>query len=480
MAKIASEDHCDNQMQKLQHFQSSFNEMDDMGAKDFENPASLVKEYFESTTTHGLSRIYFARKRCTRYLWLIIFLVVFGLLVASICELIGKLTKNSVITNIKAKLHNGLELPAITFCNGVPFRESKLSEVLPKGFENHFNTPRNTEMKLAIGLSSLTDTKLKEIGHPKNIFLMTNMSSCLFQGKACNFNDFYIITTPVYGNCFTFNPKDRKQKKVDSASGLFTLLNINQDENIPGVLPWSSIAGVKVMVHHPNEIFPESQAIYLAPGTWTDIKIEKRVVERLPHPYPSNCLQKATMEESLGAPIRYTAEMCQYMCYVNKQNETCGYTTPVFSSSVKSVLSQFTAKAKDISMKYKIATEEAQLECLLGFDDLFAKGEIKCNCPPPCHEEQFKVTTSNAMWPPLNKAQKLLSSLNKSYWEEMPFYNWTTDTIYNNILAVNIYFNDFTVETVEQKQAYTMSDFVSDLGGQTGYGLGHQSSPPLS
>ena len=472
MAKIRSENHCDNQMQKSKHFQISLHEVDDMGTKDFESPASLVKEYFESTTTHGLSRIHLARNVYTRSLWLIIFLVVFGLLVASICQLVTKATGHNVITNIKTELHNGLELPAITFCNGKPFRESELSKVLPEGFEYRLESPKNTLMKLAIGLSNLTDADLKEIGHSMEIFLMKKMQSCFFRGKMCNFTDFKTVTTPVHGNCFTFNPKDRKQKKVDGGSGLFTLVNINQDENIPGVIPWTSIAGVKVMVHHPNETFSETQAIYLAPGTWTDIKIEKKIIKRLPHPYPGKCSQEATMEKSFGIPIRYTTEMCEYMCYFDEQNKWCGYTAPEFSSSVKSVISQFGAKAKDINMKYKIAYKQAQMKCLLDFDDLFTKGGIKCNCPPPCYEEQFKVTTSNAVWPPLNRAQELLYELKSLRWVEMAFDSWTASTLYNNILAVNIYFNDFTVETVEQKPAYTMSDFASDLGGQMGLWIG--------
>ena len=470
---IASEDHCDDmQMQQSRHFQISLNEVDDMGTKDFERPTSLAREYFESTTTHGLSHICSAKNACTRSLWLIIFLVVFGLLVASICALIAKATRHSAITYIKTELHDALELPAITFCNGKPFRELGLSKALPKGFAmNHLKSPKNTKMKLAIGLSNLTDTDLKEIGHSMNIFLMKEMSSCFFRDKMCDFADFKTTTTPVYGNCFTFNAKDSKQKKVCSGSGLFTLLNINQDENIPGVMPLTSTASVKVMLHHPNEIFSETQAIYLAPGTWTDIKIQKKIIKRLPDPYPSNCSQKATMEEFFGVPVRYTTAMCELMCYVNEQNKTCGYTSPLFSSYVKSALPQFAPEDKGTSMKYKIAEHESQIKCLLHFDDMYEKEKVQCNCQQPCYEEQFKIVTSNAVWPPLNRAQELLSNMKNAY-NEMIFNNWNTDTLYNNILAINLYFNDFAIETVEQQPVYTWGDFTSDLGGQMGLWIG--------
>eukprot|EP00795_Rhopilema_esculentum_P015355 gene15355-6587_t len=70
------------------------------------------------------------------------------------------------------------------------------------------------------------------------------------------------------------------------------------------------------------------------------------------------------------------------------------------------------------------------------------------------------------MWSALNDAEKILSDLKQSYGNQSTFGdNWTKDKLYKNILSVNIYYQDFEVETIRQREAYSCNDFVCDLGG---------------
>ena len=456
MAKFSSKVHSDNEIQKLRDLQKS---KDDVYTAEFQDARSIVKNFFESTTTHGLTRIYSARNIYIRCLWLLAFLVVFGLLSASVHNLIIKARSNNVVTNVHAQTRRGLQFPAITFCNGNPFRESESKKLL-KGVNYNssfgYRSFKEADIKMAMEIAKLSAADLRKIGHPREIFLMKGMDGCSFQNEKCNLTeDFVRVTTPMYGNCFTFKSKGRIQKRVDSESGLFTMLNINQEDYSSSTYSWSSVAGVKVMIHHPDEILPESRAIYVAPGTLTDIKIEKKITKRLGSPYPDNCSKVLNMKDTFGIPVRYSAGSCLYMCYIDLQMKYCGYITPFFTM--------------DASMKYKTASDTSQLDCLLKFRDNYIKGNVDCNCPPPCYEEHFKITISSAMWPSFSKAKDLLRGLKSAF---LQFDHWTLDSLYNNIVATNIYFKDFTVETIEQKPAYTINDFGSDLGGQLGLWIG--------
>lgn len=469
MARFSSKVESYDGIQKSKGLQKSMNQVE---TAEFQDARSIIKRFFESTTTHGLSRIYSARNNYIRFLWLLTFLVVFGLFAISVHNLVEKTTRYNATTNVHTQISNGLQFPEITFCNGNPFRESELTKVLPVNYTRSFGyrSSKVTEMKMAMEIGKLSAADLHKIGHPREVFLMKGMDGCFFQNEKCNLTaDFQRITTPMYGNCFTFKSKGRIQKTVNSESGLFTMLNINQDDYSSTAYSWSSIAGAKVMIHLPDEILPESQAIYLAPGTLTDIKIEKKVTKRLEYPYPDKCSKARNMKETLGIPVKYTVGTCLYACYIESQVSVCGYATPFFTSSIKSLLSVLGNDTIDVGLKYKTAENVSQLDCLAKFEDNYIKGKVNCNCPPPCYEETFKITVSSAMWPSLSKAKDLLQALKIAFWQ---FDYWTLDSLYNNIVTTNIYFKDFTVETITQVPAYTIYDFGSDLGGQLGLWIG--------
>ena len=436
-----------------------------------QNPKMISKDYFESTTTHGLSRIYSASNIYIRCFWLVIFLVVFGLLVRAITMLVLKTTEYNVVTNVQTKFYPGLQFPAITFCNGNPFRESEIKKIYPQNKSKSGSKEFNEEMQIILG--QLNDSSLNKIGHPREIFLMKGMDGCFFQNENCNLTkDFLRLTSPTTGNCFSYKSENRIQRRAFSGAGLFATLNINQFDYAKDFPSWIASAGAKVMVHHSDEIFPETRAIHLVPGTLTDIKIEKKVIKRLKAPYPDKCSDASSTQEKLGIPLRYSIEMCQFVCYLDMQAESCGCIAPLFASTLKHFYLAFGVKSTQNATNYKIAATPSQIKCTSKFEGMFVKGKISCNCPPPCVEEQFKITVSSSMWPPLNRASYYLYQLQTVHFHEKIFINWTVQNLYQNILAVNIYYKDFTVETVEQKPAYTLDDFASDLGGQLGLWIG--------
>ena len=421
---------------------------------------SVVQAYFESTTTHGLSRIYAARTVLGRLFWLAIFLTVSGFLVASLWQLAVKATSNEIVTVLQSQNNRSMQFPEVTFCNSNGFTKELNKDISKRP------TTIDAEFDVSIHLSKLNDTEIRNFGHQQDIFLMTKLNMCLFKQSACNFaEDFLNSSSPFFGNCFTFKARGRSQNGALREKGLSVTININQDD-YSSAFSQPRPAGVMVMIHHVNELYPSAQQLTLAPGTMTDIKLKKRVFSRLPDPFPDKCIDEETFLRKVHT--RYSARICQNECYIRNQYEKCGSVTPLFESAVKMLPMQ-----KYLNRgKLKVATSGQDFDCLSKFDDAFQNGEISCDCPPPCYEEQFTTSLSHSMWPALNDAEKILSDLKQSYGNQSAFVNWTKDKLYQNILKVNIYYQDFEVETIIQREAYSWNDFVCDLGGNISLWVG--------
>ena len=452
---------------------SSIGESDDLQFLSHATPRIIARDYLKSTTTHGLGRIHASKNIYIRLFWTLIFLVVFGLLTRAVVRLIIKATTNDIITKVHSKFHRNMPFPAVTICNNNAFRKSKINELNlkpPNSTSGYFRKAAESELKLALRLGKLNASELYKIGHPIGTFLMRNMGYCFFGNYPCNFTkDFLRFSNPLSGNCYTFNPRNRVQKQADSGAGLSIALNINQDEYSFGFSWKISSAGARISIHHPDEPFSETKALFLAPGTFTDIKIAKRIQIRQPDPYPDKCVKTKTMEKTFGIPLRYTTELCQLFCYLENQNKHCGYVTPLLEATLNGIFHDLSVKSK---FKFRVAKNVSQAACLSKFDDLYYKGQFKCSCFPPCYEEQFQLTATHSTWPTNNEAKKLLTDLKLAYNKSKYFKNWTEQDLYRNVMAVEIYFKDFSMETIEQKPAYSWDDFASDLGGQLGLWIG--------
>eukprot|EP00112_Aurelia_sp_Birch-Aquarium-sp1_P022193 Seg6164.1 transcript_id=Seg6164.1/GoldUCD/mRNA.D3Y31 product="Acid-sensing ion channel 1" protein_id=Seg6164.1/GoldUCD/D3Y31 len=452
---------------------SNIDESDDLQLLNHATPRNIARVYLRSTTTHGLGRIYSSKSIYMRLFWTVIFLVVFGLLTRAVVTLIIKATKNDITTKVQSKFHRSMPFPAVTICNNNPFRKSRIIKFNlkpPNTTSGYFRKAAEAELKLSLRLGKLNASELYKVGHPMGTFLMRNMGFCFFGNDACNFTkDFVRSSNPLAGNCYTFNSRNRVQKQADTGAGLSIALNINQDEYSLGFSWRFSSAGARVAIHHPDEPASDTKALLLAPGTFTDIKIAKKIQIRQPDPYPDNCVKMKTMEKMFGIPIRYTTELCQLHCYLENQNKHCGYVTPLLEATLNGIFRDLSIKTK---FKFKVATNVSQVACLHEFDDLYYKGRFKCRCFPPCHEEQFQLTATHSTWPTKNEAPKVLADLKLAYARSKYFKNWTVEDLYRNVMAMDIYFKDFSVETIEQKPAYSWDDFASDLGGQLGLWIG--------
>ena len=410
------------------------------------NPSrkSAAAAYIESTTIHGLSPIYAANNTALRLFWLLMFASAFSLMGWQIASLVQKLRGHDIITNVQARYNDEMPYPAVTICNANGFQKSKTAHV------NGFIT------------DNLNESELYKLGQSGEDFLLKGAYSlCNIAGDTCQFpRDFTTLSTRDLGNCFTWS-SSLMQKKLGPENGLSMVVNIDVGEYSEIGTSYFSTTGAIVAVHSPDETLTyygiSNNAIYLSPGTLTNIQVKKQQMKRLPHPYPDKCFSSVHFTELSGFKLRksfkYSAQLCQMMCYmINRYG--CGY-VPSYLQSIVTRL--FSPEEKKFVLNYTAPD--------------YCKTKEKCTCSPPCTEDLYQLTVSNSPWPDSLQTDAVLSTIKGSP-HLTKFHHWNETFVRKNLMSFKVYYSDFTVQTVEQKPAYSSNNFLSDLGGQLGLWIG--------
>ncbi|XP_035681575.1 acid-sensing ion channel 5-like [Branchiostoma floridae] len=88
-------------------------------------------------------------------------------------------------------------------------------------------------------------------------------------------------------------------------------------------------------------------------------------------------------------------------------------------------------------------------------------GKRTCDCPTPCSATAYPATVSYGGWP---------SSSTKLFYTE--FLNMTEQEIKDNIVLLDVYYQQLNLQTVQQRRAISTNALLGDLGGQLGLFLG--------
>eukprot|EP00112_Aurelia_sp_Birch-Aquarium-sp1_P020291 Seg5197.2 transcript_id=Seg5197.2/GoldUCD/mRNA.D3Y31 product="Acid-sensing ion channel 4-A" protein_id=Seg5197.2/GoldUCD/D3Y31 len=422
---------------------------------------SIVSNYFQSTTIHGISSIYNGRNIFMKLFWLVIFLNVFALLAWQVYKISVRLNKNEVLTMVENTAYQSMEFPAVTLCSTRPFRKSfSFGEFSAAKFD------------------SMT-SNLSRYGLTIDEFLM-HEKLCTFDQYQCSFkDDFFVTTSWSLGNCFTLKANtSRRQRHLGLKHGFRLGININQDK----FTNYDSTAsdgrdidkfppvGVKVMIHNRNEnidFFAHTDAILVSPGTMTSIHIKKQNIKRLPPPFPDRCVEEETADEVIGRPIpsttSYSVGLCEFMCEIREKKKFCNAVEVDDINQLKLLFPNGT-------FNYRTPATTEEYKCV---DDEFEKHSNitrDCNCPQPCKEQKYRLTVSTAVWPSNDNVPYICSLLNSA---RIHFgSNCSKEAIKDNILRLEVSFKDFTVESIKQSPAYGSDQFISDLGGSVGLWIG--------
>ncbi|KAK2176079.1 hypothetical protein NP493_686g00003 [Ridgeia piscesae] len=211
-------------------------------------------------------------------------------------------------------------------------------------------------------------------------------------------------------------------------------------------------AGVRIVVHPQERMpFPSDEGVLAAPGQLSIIGIRQLNVVRLPEPY-GNCtdtternMKRNVYEEVY--PVRYSVGACYATCYQRYVIERCGcadsqYPMEGAAFDYKRVKTCKSENTTEDTCRYQVSIE-------------YMYNKLDCDCPLPCDVDQELVK------------QQLVAEIAK-------YLGNTTDDakLWNNLLKVKVYYEDFNYENIEETPSYSTVNFISDIGGILGLWIG--------
>ena len=421
-------------------------------------PKAAVKNFCEASTIHGISSIFSAESTVSRLFWIGMFVSVCSFLAWQISQLIQKVNANNVVITSRTVSEKELDFPVVTFSNADPYSRAKLAR-FPLGLNGSRKLKHLRDL-----LSNFTSEEAKEISGKLDY-------DCLFGGKRCLFTE---RIYPWLGNCWHFNFfSDQRQKNTGPESGLKVIFTINESDYSN---TFNNGYGVYVNIANSPSISLQVQrnkGILAAPGMLTRINMRKKKIFRLEHPYPDNCRKDTDVIELNGFYFKfslkdfYSMDFCKSISLLRNQMIRCGVINPEYKFIVDNYI-----VIERSNVSYNISGNSSDVgnvwDCLSRVENEY----IGSDCSPLCNDYVFDYTISALRWPSTQEAMDRLAYMKKHSPQANAYQNWTVDSIYKNMLKIEIYFCDFHSEIIEQKPAYGLLEFASDLGGQVGLWIG--------
>ncbi|ESN96405.1 hypothetical protein HELRODRAFT_189228 [Helobdella robusta] len=315
-------------------------------------------------------------------------------------------------------------------------------------------------------MASMNDSTKKKLGHQLGELVL----DCTFEGYNCledgNFDYFF---NNALGNCYTFNAGRKWLPKMSLNTGrrhgLQMVLNINQPEYVSNTY---EVSGIRLVVHQHKTIpFPEDEGLAINAGQVTSLGLKQINLKRKSPPYnycydTDNSDPMDNVYGELFDGVIYSTGGCMRTCYQRNVISECGCGDPAYP------LKGLAISANNSLTAYPPCSEidANQWQCLQYVTEMYNNNSINCDCNEPCKETTYTVTLSIGAWPANVQKDMLFEKF-----QDMVNYS-VADTYQENLAKVELYYEEFNHERIEEKPSYELPQFLSDCGGILGLWLG--------
>ena len=413
------------------------------------------RKFVGRTKIEGLRHIFLGTSKIRRSIWLILFLTALAVCFYTIIDRIIYLASKPTATTISLQRERLLSFPAVTICSLNPVSRAYSEE------RNLLEFLRNVVVfDDSLCVQSLENatveedfdfyTLLRDGSHPaEDLFL-----DCRFEGKTCTHEDFLPTITRL-GLCYTFNSGSSGITKMTDGSGtthgLELILNISQDNYIGSR---RHEAGVKIAIHQqgvPGE--PEDIGIAVPPGRNAFISLRERVI--INRGSNRTCQDNPITYNFLQEEYDYSVSACVLNCFFTTIANNCRCIEP----------SIWTPPNQEQFVGFPECAREDS--CCVG-EQYYTHQDCEPNCPQLCSYTAYRISTSYSAFPPISSFQ--LETLERRLGFDLT--EFSLSYLQNNLLAVNIYFEDLNVEREMTEDSYTIVAILADIGGQLGLFIG--------
>ncbi|XP_022086791.1 acid-sensing ion channel 1C-like [Acanthaster planci] len=443
--------------------------------------SSLEREFAESTSLHGIAKVFHASRLLIRFVWVAIMLTCLCVCVWQISDRFHRFLQYKANTEISVEYTRDLDFPAVTICNFNRYRSSALTEsdktYLPYiiwandyDYDSFGDSQGGVEYWDVVADDGRdNDTHFNYTDFTLRAgFLMDDITlrQCEWRRKtkSCSPANFSHVFTS-FGNCWTFNSGKTgpilKETQAGSGNGVRMLIDIQQSEyteTVDGNIP----AGLKVLIHdQATPPFVESSGLAISPGVYAFIGVRKQQYLNLEHPYG-----KCNASKTLTRFSHYTREGCKIECRARAILEKCNCR-----------LVRHPGNETECSPQQTSGCAMSTLGALVGGED------NPCDCPVPCNYTTFTTSLSTASIPSNSVAAHLQGLTETSYSSDYSYSSFSVPYpaqldlfeegyIPKNVILLDVFYEDINFERYEQSEAITPSALISDIGGQLGLFLG--------
>ena len=441
-----------------------------------------TKETVENSSIHALPNIVRNKYTLIKLVWIVCFLISFGVCCWFIIQSIHSYLNYDVVTNIQVKYENKIKFPVVTICN-LNYFATNYSYLVMNALFNSTNPP----MELNYFAKVLSNFYISNFGLEKNKLgfgLEQTIIGCFYMLKDCNMtNDFEEYFDSWYGRCFRFNSgKNMLNQTVDQRyvyqSGLFGTLDL--DLFIGSIAlndkPFSTQNGFKIFINDEIVNTFWIDGIQVSTGQSITISLDKTKIKKIPKPY-SECTNDLTDVDSYNSEFykklfrqrndsTYQLAACEALCIQKYVGDKCG---------CQSSLSEyfFYENMRICDIPYSNLTDyDAFMEYTCEIDAIFGYANIEsdkrdCDCPLKCESSKYSYTISSSEYPSMQLYTNYFSQLYLNDISSMSY-----NDLRQSIAKVQIYFQEMKQTVIEENEKTLVSDLVSNIGGTLGLFLG--------
>ncbi|GIY29737.1 amiloride-sensitive sodium channel subunit beta [Caerostris darwini] len=212
--------------------------------------------------------------------------------------------------------------------------------------------------------------------------------SCSYGPEPCK--DMVTLYSPTYGKCYMFNyvgnfndkdtPPVKIVKQAGRMHGLQLYLQARRNDTLPLL---TRDLGVRIVVHDPRSIpIASENGVDIRPGDMASISVEYMQINRLGQPW-GICAQDGQVLVNNYSGDPYVQSECESFCINQEIFKRCGCYHPRYLPAV------VTPERKVICV-----TNSTEDSCFMSVVHDTDSGTVDCDCPPPCREITYELTTS--------------------------------------------------------------------------------------
>ena len=374
-----------------------------------------LRNFLESTSVKGVSKIVKTKSAVLRFLWTIAVLFGGAVAIFFLYGIFALYLSFSVTMNVVEVRDSSLKFPSLTLCNLNPFANTQVDdreikdhigeEVIPV----HLTAPKLTEEAMILHrlmapwamFENLVLRNFQENDKASDFVVTCSWDSDqLSDEHECVASSTTDIFKSRYGYCHTFAPPQ-------NASYIHTFSAILFIDNTHVVVPplykltheQPFAAGAYLAVHKEGTYPDFSQGTVLQAGENTHVYLSTTRRRYLPTPY-SSCSPESSLEGTTG--YKYSRDACLELCFQRIIRNQCGCTdggTHSFPTLLHNVGNYETCGYihPNKTTHDNAATILQRLRCV--HQILLQSDLCDDECPTMCVEDRFSLSGDRTPWP---------------------------------------------------------------------------------